>query len=446
MRYLFVFRLYSGLRSSLLSGAWHPFGLPDVYRLIEGLDASNIPATVVFLAREEDPVDHVVEETRVRFPNIDIDFRIVPVFRLRYLERTAFLPEGLKARLLRVYNDLRQFTLVVRRHLLCAPRPDLVYVDRRSIVFGAISALTGTPTLVRFHGVNEWNDLRSRVAFFLRRPLVWFALRAPFRLALSSEDGSPAIQFFHRYLSPRVPYCVALNGADRPKTVGHRDLRDRYKFDDPNWPIVLFVGRLTEDKGIDEFMSAIRQINRREPRFYLLFICGGSDPSSFERKLRGEGFDGRAVFERSMPHEEMMNVYLGADIYVSTNRIANMTNTVLEALACGLSVIVLGRNEKTGADESTEVVLGDPAVVRIPRGKLVERLTEELIRLVRDANHLAAKKKACADLFERLSWSWNDRISFELDIMKRIAKGDEWKPETLPHQVTAHRPTLDRAE
>ena len=44
--------------------------------------------------------------------------------------------------------------------------------------------------------------------------LISTALRAPFKLVLSSEDGSPATSFFERALSRAVPYCVAVNGVD----------------------------------------------------------------------------------------------------------------------------------------------------------------------------------------------------------------------------------------
>jgi len=440
MRYLFVFQLYSGLSSSIKSRVWQPFGLPDVYKLIEKTSARNIPATVVLLDREEFDFDHVDEPTTQRFHDLDIDFRVIPAYRLAWLANMLFIPKRLRERVARIYNDLRQYHLVLREQVRAMP-PSLIYVDRRNIVFGAIVALLGYPTVVRFHGVNIWNRFRWRLEFFLRQPLVAAALRAPFKLVLSSEDGSPATPFFGRALSSTVSYCVAVNGVDEPAEDINADrVREQYGFTNENWPILLFVGRLTPDKGIDEFLQAIVETDRRCPKFYVLIICGGGDPGPFSERMSAAGLGtDRVAFEHSVPHKEIGRIFRASDVYVSTNLVANLTNTVLEAIVADLCLVVLGRDPVTRADESTERLLPDDDVVRIPRTGIAATLSNRLFELVEDRSVIDHYREKTARLKQKIVWSWDQRMDFELDILERISNRRDWRPAELPTQVTGIR-------
>ena len=417
---LFVFRLYSGLTTSIESGHWEPFGLPSVYKLLEAVSERGIPARVVFLAREEVETEFVES---VAFDDIDIDFRIIPAFRLPEWLGKLIRPKRLRARLARLYNDARQFSLVLDLY----GRPgiaDLVYLDRRNIVLAALFKRRGWRTVMRFHGVADWNRHASTWWTLIRQPFYYWALKAPFDLVLGSEDGSPVRPFFERYLAPATPYRILINGVDLDSPVEPEatPLREKYDFGEP-WPVLLFVSRLTADKGAREFIDALIELDRRCPRFYVVIIAGGGDPAWAEDVLDGVGLGGRVAFERSLPHREILDYFRQADVFVSPNRLANLTNTVLEAMAAGICIVMLARDPVTQADVSTEALVPDDVVVRVPRFSGAPGLVDALTPLVEESSRVddyRARMKVFAKDFLR---SWEDRIEDEIDILERIADG-----------------------
>jgi glycosyltransferase involved in cell wall biosynthesis len=418
MRLLFVFRLYSGFTTSIESGFWQPFGLPDVYKLLEGVSARGIAAQVVFLAREEVETEFV---EHLAFDNIDIDFRIIPAFRLPDWMAVLIRPRRLRDRLARLYNDVCQFSRVLKHHGNRGAA-DLVYLDRRNIVLAALFKLKGWPTVVRFHGVSNWNRHRSTWLMLLRQPFYYFALKAPFDLVLSSEDGSPAKPFFDRFLAPSTAYRVLLNGVDLDPVANDtaQSIREKYQFTE-SWPILLYVSRLTADKGAWEFLDALIEVNRRCPRFYVVIVAGGSDPVWAKELLARAGLANRVAFERSLPHGEILTYFRQVDVFVSPNRLANLTNTVLESMAAGICIVMLGKDPVTHTDASTEALVPDDVVVRISRFSGVPGLVEAMVPLVEEISLIDGVRKRMQAFAGEFLHSWDERIVAEIELLECVA-------------------------
>jgi glycosyltransferase involved in cell wall biosynthesis len=434
MRLLFIFRLYSGFTTSIAHGRWEPFGLPAVYKLLEAVAARGIPARVVFLAREELEMDFV---ERVAFPGIDIDFLIIPAYRLPAWLNVLIRPKRLHQRIARLYNDMRQFY----RTLKLAGEPadaELVYVDRRNIVLAALFKLRGWRTVVRFHGVFDWNRHRYTLSMLICQPLYYFALKSSFDLVLSSEDGSPAQPFFERYLARHTPYRVLVNGVDMDQPIDRAatPIRVQYGFTEP-WPVLLYVSRLTEDKGAREFIDALIAVNRRCPRFYVVIVAGGSDTAWARAALEQAGLGERVAFERSLPHSDILAYFHQADVFVSPNKFANLTNTVLEALAAGICVVMLGKDPITHADESTEALIPGDVVVRVPRFSGVPGLTDALALLVEDIARIEAYRDCTKAFAKNFLYSWDKRTDDEIELLQCVASGG--RTDSADQRATAVR-------
>lgn len=391
----------------------------------------------MFLSREEIEADYAGAGDRIVFDGIDVDFRVVPAFRLpAWLRRVAWSCR-VGDRLARLYNDARQFACVLA---FCNKRisGDIVYLDRRGIVLAALFKLKGWPTVVRFHGVADWNRNRWPWLMLLRQPLYYLALKAPFDLVLSSEDGSPAAPFFERYLRRSTPYRVLVNGVDLDPCVdqGVNPIRQRYGFN-LSWPVLLFVSRLTPDKGAQEFLDALVAVNRCCPRFYVVIVAGGSDYHEAQQCLSAAGLKGRVAFERSLPHSEILSYFKHADIFVSPNKLANLTNTVLEAMAAGICVVMLGQDRRTQADASTESLIPDDVVVRIPRDSGVPGLLDALLPLVQEPARIERYRERMKSFAREFLRSWEDRIADEVELLNCVAHGSQ--PLSADAHATAKR-------
>ncbi len=127
---------------------------------------------------------------------------------------------------------------------------------------------------------------------------------------------------------------VVHNGVDLPKNSGAPAVRERAE------PVVLFLGRLTAQKGPLQFLEAAALVLREEP-FVSFVVCGQGDqlPELVERaaelgiarSLHFTGFLERPAVER---------MYALADVYVMPSVSEPFGLAPLEAAARGAAVIV----------------------------------------------------------------------------------------------------------
>lgn len=114
-------------------------------------------------------------------------------------------------------------------------------------------------------------------------------------------------------------------------------------------PVVLFVGRLRYQKGVDILLEAWARFRRRRPRALLILLGAGPDARSLAEKAEELGIarsvDFRGVRRDTGPH------YAAADIFVLPSRYEGFPNVMLEAMAAGLPVIA---SRVSGTEDAIE--------------------------------------------------------------------------------------------
>ena len=128
-------------------------------------------------------------------------------------------------------------------------------------------------------------------------------------------------------------------------------------------PIVVFVGRLTFQKGVDRLIQAVASIDGD----YLLQIIGeGPERGDLVEMVNSRSLTDRVKFLgfKDNPWETVA----GADALVLPSRWEGFPNIALEALACGTPVIALA--ESGGLPEIAHAVM--------PGGLTICRSEEEL--------------------------------------------------------------------
>jgi D-inositol-3-phosphate glycosyltransferase len=114
-------------------------------------------------------------------------------------------------------------------------------------------------------------------------------------------------------------------------------------------PTALFVGRLQPMKGPDVAIRAVAEARRKAPsvagglRLLVVGGPGGRDGPAYLEGLRGLaaelGLEGLVRFLPPVPHEELPEVYSGADVLIMPSRSESFGLAALEAQACGVPVI-----------------------------------------------------------------------------------------------------------
>ncbi|MEX1023710.1 MAG: glycosyltransferase family 4 protein, partial [Planctomycetota bacterium] len=159
-------------------------------------------------------------------------------------------------------------------------------------------------------------------------------------------------------------------------------------------PNVLFLGRLTRQKGPAFFLEAAARIGALRPDARFVVAGDGDLRPWLEREAQRLGIGGRVSFPGFLEGAEVERAYAAADVYVLPSLSEPFGLTALEALSYDTPVIV---SRTSGVAEAL------PSSIQIDHGD-VEDLARQVVRLL-DRPDLARELVAnCRREIEHLRW------------------------------------------
>lgn len=99
-----------------------------------------------------------------------------------------------------------------------------------------------------------------------------------------------------------------------------------------NAPIVIFTGRLSAEKRIDQLISLWPSLRKVHPEAQLLLLGTGNEETRL-KEMAGDGVLFRGVVEDVVPYLQT------ADVFILPSATEGLSNSLLEALSCGLPAI-----------------------------------------------------------------------------------------------------------
>lgn len=133
------------------------------------------------------------------------------------------------------------------------------------------------------------------------------------------------------------------------------ELRRRLNLAD-NCKIIASAGRLSPEKGVSDFISAIAEISRQFTSATFVVFGDGVMRGALEEQARKIGVHDRLAFAGF--HADLSSILSGIDILVNPSHSEQMPNIVLEAMAAGIPVVA------TNVGAVAEIA-GSDAVVRL---------------------------------------------------------------------------------
>lgn len=100
----------------------------------------------------------------------------------------------------------------------------------------------------------------------------------------------------------------------------------------------IYVGRLLEQKGIDELLEAAHEVFRIYPDSHLT-IAGGEEVARFKRKSDKLGLSENVTFTGEVVGNSLIELYQSANIFVLPSHAEGMPLVLLEAMSVGLACI-----------------------------------------------------------------------------------------------------------
>jgi glycosyltransferase involved in cell wall biosynthesis len=126
--------------------------------------------------------------------------------------------------------------------------------------------------------------------------------------------------------------CLTAHWADaifKPEKTSKKEALDI----DDNRPVLLYVGRVSKEKGVLELPYIYKAVKKAHPDVALLVVGQGPALESLKKALpEGHYFDW-------VTRERLPAIYSAADILVFPSKFDTFSCTVLESISCGLPVI-----------------------------------------------------------------------------------------------------------
>ena len=175
-------------------------------------------------------------------------------------------------------------------------------------------------------------------------------------------------------------------------------------------PVVLFLGRLQERKGLQFLIPAFAQAVERVPDARLL-IAGPDEGMLSIAQAQAEEYDlgDRVIFTGLLTGPERLAALAAADLFAMPAVGEGFSMAMLEAMACGLPVLLTpGCNFPEAAEEGAGLV--------VPRE--VPALAEALRTLLTAADQRASMGR-CAQALIRERYTWA-QVAAEMDAVYRV--------------------------
>lgn len=127
---------------------------------------------------------------------------------------------------------------------------------------------------------------------------------------------------------------------DEFKNVDRQWLRSKYNLA-PDTKILLFVGRLGQEKNIPFLLDSFHRISLTNPNTVLVLVGSGVDEEKLLARVTELNLSNKVIFTGRLSKEDTIKCYSGADIFVFASVTETQGLVIGEAKAAGLPVVAV---------------------------------------------------------------------------------------------------------
>lgn len=276
--------------------------------------------------------------------NVDAPSGVLPVQTNQFIDQG-----GIRFRYSTVQFRPLLFSTDLKRYLERSVREyDVVHVHglyRFPVTYAAYQArLQHVPYVISLHGaLDPYLYRKSSRSVWLKRlyerSFDLPNLHAAGAIHYTAQEEEERASF----LKLRAPSFVVPNGLDwssYESLPARGGFRERLGIGDA--PMALFLGRLHFKKGLDLLIPAFAQLQAKMPAAHLVIVGPDNDGYGInvrrwvsERKLQNA-----VHFTGPLYGSDIVQAYTDADVFVLSSYTENFGMTVVEAMACGVPVVI----------------------------------------------------------------------------------------------------------
>ncbi|PXF54491.1 MAG: glycosyltransferase family 4 protein [Deltaproteobacteria bacterium] len=273
------------------------------------------------------------------------------------------------------------------------------------------SRLFGVPHVTTVHGGDVFG-LQGAVLTRFKR----FTLRHADAVTINSSvteravfDIVPDLKELHQ-----IPMGVSTSQVNA--ALSSAELQSRYRRG--NGPLLVFAGRIVEEKGVEDLIRAVGILVPRFPDISALIVGEGQDRPAFEHLAGKLGLSDHVVFTGWVEPKDVFAYLAAGDIFIGPSRKASngwieaQGLALIEAMVAKTPVIATRsggiidavRHEETGilVNERAPDEIAQAVERLVKKPRLVNYLREQAYKLALNEFSRASSAQAFSDLFSRM--------------------------------------------
>ncbi len=188
-------------------------------------------------------------------------------------------------------------------------------------------------------------------------------------------------EMIHKEYDIRVPVTVIPTpiALDEYKQVNPEPIRKKYGL--TGHQVLLFVGRMAEEKNIPLLLNSFARIVTERPKTKLLMVGDGPKEKALKALARQLGLGDSVIFCGYVSHKEVPHFSAASDLFVFPSETETQGLVILEALAAGTPAVAVA------APGSSDILSSGGGL--LVEGK-VDTFTAAVLKLLTDTDHRRA--------------------------------------------------------
>jgi len=281
----------------------------------------------------------------------------------------------------------------LRRRL---PEADVVHAHSHlyftTNLAAAVSRLSETPLVITNHGLISQTAPKWVQRLFIPT-VARFTFNSADRICCYTDTDRKRL----RDRRVTAPISVVENGIDCERFTPAEGQSEQY---------LLYVGRLTDVKGVPVLLDAFARLTERYPTLSLRIVGDGPQRDAYEARCESLGVADRVTFVGDVPYREMVEQYQDSLAFVLPSKNEGLPRTVLEAMACEIPVVT------TALPQLEDVVAGAGYTVE---AGAIEDFVAAIDRLVADE---ATRREFGATGRRRVveNYAWEETVELTTDL------------------------------
>jgi len=196
--------------------------------------------------------------------------------------------------------------------------------------------------------------------------------------------------------------------AYHPDSIQAEEIKKKYGLQDRK--IVLFVGRLTTQKGLTYLLHSIPSVRKIVPDVKFVIVGDGPQEGSLRRETIRLGVEPNVSFVGKIEHEKMPEIYSISDVFVLPSLSESFPNAMLEAMSMRNPVVI------TSVGVAPEILENYKTAILVRPANSAE-LASKITELLTD-NTLSKKLGIAARELVRTKYSWDYVVNQSLKLYK----------------------------